>query len=653
MNKIILLLIVFLGNIVNTQAQKNKDVLLTIDGKEIYASDFKRVYKKNLELVQDESQKSVDGYLDLFIDYQLKIAEAYAEELDKNRTYKSEFSKYQEQLSRNYLFESRVTDELVKEAYERSLEVIEAAHILVFSKYDDLPQDTLVAYNKIKMVREKAIAGEDFTELANTYSEENSGKNTGGYLGKFSAFQMVYPFESMAYNTKVGEISEIVRTQFGYHIIKVLDRYKKGEDISVSHIMIADKEDASRTFDPKQRIDEIYTMLQQGESFESLVKQYSEDKGSVKNNGKLRKFGRGGVSAKKFEDAAFKLKRVGEISEPIQSKFGWHIIRLDEIHPIPSIEDEREKLEKRVQDENRTKIVTNAINEKIKARYGFENGAPFSGFFNDYVTDSILTKKWKPASFPTKADKVIFTIGDHDVMFSEFAAYIEREQGRMRNTRLKSMMISELYNDFETEELKKYFRKKLEEENEEYAAIISEYRYGLLIFELMEDKVWNLAKEDTTGLENYFKQNESSYLWKQRVNAEIISVVDRQLAKTVQEMLEAGKTMEEIKASMNTDDEVKIIGTKGTFEEGDRLLPSDFTAVKGVSPIYESNGSFVVIKVSEIKAAGPKTLDEVKGKVMSDYQRFLEEQWIESLRKKYNVEVNTKTLKKIKKELES
>jgi peptidyl-prolyl cis-trans isomerase SurA len=653
MNRIIPLLIAFLMGTGISCAQKNKDVLLTINGKDIYASEFKRVYKKNLELVQDKSQKSVDGYLDLFIDYQLKIAEAYDKGLDKKESYTSEFSKYQEQLSRNYLFESRVTDELVKEAYDRGREIIEAAHILVFAKYDDLPQDTLVAYNKIKMIREKAVAGEDFTSLAKTYSEENSAKNTGGYLGKFSAFQMVYPFETMAYNTQVGEISEIVRTQFGYHIIKVLDRQQRGNDISVSHILIADRDDSTRTFNPKQRIEEIYAKLKQGESFESLVMQYSEDKGSVKNNGRLRKFGRGDVSAKKFEDAALQLKEIGEISKPVKSKFGWHIIRLDEIHPIPSLEDQRERLEKKVQDENRTKIVTNAINEKIKSKYGFKKGMPYKDFFNEYVTDSILKKKWKPAPFPRENDKVIFTVGDHEVMFSEFASYIEREQGRMRNTRLKSLMISELFNDFETEELKKYFRAKLEEENEEYAAIISEYRYGLLIFELMENNVWNLAKEDTIGFVKYYTNNKSDYVWKERVEADIISISERETAVTVKQMLDASKSIDDIKEALNTDSKVQVIGSKGIFEVGDSKLPDGFLVTRGVSELYEAEGAFTVVRVNEIIPSAPKRLEQVKGQVISDYQNQLEREWIKALRKKYSVEINTNTLKKIKKELES
>lgn len=241
-------------------AQRKKDVLLTVDGTPVYVSEFKRVYNKNLDLVKDESQKSVDGYLDLFVDYKLKVAEAYAQNLDKERSYLSEFNKYRDQLSRNYIFEDKITNELTLEAYERGLDEIHARHLLIRSSYEDTPEDTLKAYNKIKRILDRVKEGQDFEDLVKMYSEEPKARESGGDLGYFSVFAMVYPFETMAYNTKVGEISEIVRTQFGYHLIEVLDRRSRNEQLTVSHIMISDNGE-DRTFNPEERINELNALL--------------------------------------------------------------------------------------------------------------------------------------------------------------------------------------------------------------------------------------------------------------------------------------------------------------------------------------------------------------------------------------------------------
>ncbi len=515
-------------------SQNKKEVLMTIDGKPVYASEFKRVYNKNLDLVQDESQKDIDGYLELFIDYKLKIAEAQAQDLDKENSYKSELSKYRDQLSRNYLFEDKVTEELAKEAYERGKEDINASHILIRVDYESVPQDTLVAYNKIKSIREKALKGEDFNQLAKTYSEEPGAKESGGNLGYFSVFDMVYPFENAAYNTKVGEISKIIRTNFGYHILKVNDRRTKLPKIAVSHIMISDKKGA-RTFDPEERINELYTMLKQGESFESLAKQYSDDKNSAVKGGKLNPFTKGDLRATEFEDAAYNLKNIGDISKPVKTDFGWHIIRLEEKLPVESFEQQKESLEKRVTEGDRSKIVTNAINNKIKEKYGFKKGESFLPYFDTYVTDDVLKRKWIMNPIPNDKEKVLFTIGDKELGYTDFAKFIAGRQKTTRPYKQKEALLVDLYDEFETENLKEYFKEHLEDENEDYAAILTEYRDGLLIFDVMNKNIWQKAKNDSIGIQEYYTKTKQNYLWKQRVDAEIYSATSEMLAQQIQE----------------------------------------------------------------------------------------------------------------------
>ncbi|MBL4662462.1 MAG: peptidylprolyl isomerase [Flavobacteriaceae bacterium] len=650
MNKIFTLSFTLFFVAISSFAQNKKDILLTIDDNVVLAKEFTRVYKKNLDLVQEESQKSVDGYLQLFIDYKLKVAEAYSQGFQDSKSYKEDFAKYEEQLSRNYIFEDKVTSELAREAYDRTLEEIDASHILVMVTYDAVPQDTLKAYNKLKAVRDRAIKGEDFATLAKENSEEPNIEKSEGHLGYFTAFALVYPFETAAYNTEAGKVSKIVRTQFGYHIIKVHDRRKKASEITVSHIMISTK-DTTKSYTPKERIQEIYALIQQGDSFESLAKQYSDDKNSGKNGGKLRKFSKGDLRSSSFEEAAYKLENLGDMTEPVLSDFGWHIIRLDEKHSLPTYKEKKDMLERRVKEGSRSKIVTNAVNKKIREKYGYIKGESYSPYFDTYVATEVLGRRWKMDTIPASEDKRMFNIGDHKVFFKDFAKYVSERQMKSKQYKSKITLLADYYDEFETLELKTYFRGKLELENEEYAGIISEYRDGLLIFDVMGKNIWSKAKRDTIGQQKYFEENRSKYQWKQRFNVEIIGTSKQNVSKQVEALFKEGKSGDEIKTQLNVDKKVNVLLTKGVFEFGERELPTNFKPQLGLSKIYTENDSFIILKVNEIIASGPKEFDEIKGRVLSDYQGYVEKTWIEELRAKYKVEINQKTLRRLKKEL--
>ncbi len=647
-NNIFLVTVLFFAATVFSQSKK--ETLMTINGNPVYASEFKSVYQKNLELVQDDSQKNIDAYLDLFIDYKLKIAEARAQGLHEKPLYQKEFLQYQDQLSRNYIFEDKVTLEIAKEAYQRSLEEINASHILIRIGYDAMPNDTLRAYNKISEAREKALKGEDFAKLAATYSEEPNAKDSEGNLGYFTVFKMVYPFETAAYNTKEGGISEIVRTQFGYHIIKVNDRRKKMPKIGVSHIMISDNK-GPKTFNPEERVNEIYTLLQQGESFESLAKQFSDDKNSAVKDGKLNAFTKGDLRSESFEDAAYAIKNPGEISKPVKTDFGWHIIRLDETFPLATFESEREMLEKQVAEPGRSKIVTNAVNKNIKDKYGFKKGNDYTAFFDKYLGEDYLNRKWDKDSLPTSENKVVYTIGERDLWLTDFGNYVYERKSKSRPSQLKGYKAVDFFEEFETQELKNYFKYKLEEDNPEYASILGEYRDGLLIFDVMNLNIWQKAQTDSLGLQEFYNRSKNQYISKEGITGEILSATDKTIAERAQKLFLEGKTAIEIKQLLNTNETVNIILTHGLFEIGQRELPENLEMKTGVSKVYPHNGSFVVINVIGVNAPGIQSLENIKGRALSDYQNDLEEKWMQELRNKYKVEVNKKVLKRVKKDL--
>ena len=315
-----------------TAQNKDNDVLFTVADEPVLASEFVRVYNKNLNLVQDESQKDVDQYLSLFVNYKLKLAEAKALDFHKKPTYLRELEGYKKQLTKNYMVDSEVTDALVKEAYERLLYDINAKHILI--RLDPSRKDTLEVYNRLLKLRER-FKTEDYNDLKKELHNGNTILVED--LGYFSAFKMVYDFETEAYNTKVGDVSMPFRTQFGYHIVKVFDKRQSRGEITAGHIMIA-KNQKDTAENPETRIHEIYKLIEQGQEFESLAKQFSQDKSSASNGGQLAPFTIGQLSSIVFEDVAFSLTEDNAISKPFETEYGWHIVKRYSIKTIGSFE---------------------------------------------------------------------------------------------------------------------------------------------------------------------------------------------------------------------------------------------------------------------------------------------------------------------------
>lgn len=301
----------------------------------------------------------------------------------------------------------------------------------------------------------------------------------------------------------------------------------------------------------------------------------------------------------------------------------------------------------------RSKIVSSALNEKIKEKYTYKKVNDYLPFFDTYVTDSILKRKWRYDTIPSSMDKVLFTIGNKELRYNDFAVFLNDRQKQGSSFRQKKSLLSSFYDEFETAELKTYFKENLEFENEEYAATINEYRSGLLIFDVMNKNIWRKAKNDSIGLKEFYDNKKEKYLWKERVEAVIYSATNNSTADQIVELLQAGKSVEDIKTQLNTNDKVNVIISEGIFEKGKRELPEVFVFKTGISKVYQKNSDYVVVNVKEVIPVGVKELNVIKGKVMSDYQDFLETKWMEELRAKYKVEINKRALKKIKKEFDS
>ena len=636
----------------SSQAQRSQKPLFTIDNQPTYAKEFLKVYQKNLDLIQDERQKDLEQYLELFIDYKLKVEEAQRMGLDQQPTFLNEYKKYRAQLSEGYLVDTAATRRLVREAYEHSKSQVRAAHILLTVNPNASPADTLAQYQLAQELRARALAGEEFANLAKQYSQDPSAPQNGGDLGYFSAFRMVYAFEKAAFSTPVGSISEPIRTRFGYHLVKILDKRTSKGERTVAHIMLlTELKNDSVAAETKKRIFEIYDQLQNGSNFEALARRFSNDKGTAINGGKLPRFAEGGLRAPKFEEAAFALEEVGEISKPVQSRFGWHIIKLLDKHPVASFEEMRVELIDKVKKDKRHALVGKALAHRLKATYSTQTQKESISQVIDSIDTTFFTPRWNRPTHRAFLAQPILTIEDTEIPLERFVQFLNRNRQKADAQEVDlQLLVANQLNEFVDQELLEYYRNDLENQNEDFAAIIQEYRNGLLLFELMEQRVWNKAKEDSVGLADFFTKHQAKYQWKKRAEVTFANCPQRDKAQKVQELWQLGKSNDEIKALLNEGSTVHVLFQTKTLEEGHRSLPSNTVFQEGVSEVLEEENNFVVLNVQNIESPRNKTLEEARGKVISDYQDYLEAQWLQELRNDKNIVINRKLLKRLKKE---
>tara|TARA_R110002050_G_scaffold74772_6_gene160343 strand:+ start:111225 stop:113180 length:1956 start_codon:yes stop_codon:yes gene_type:complete len=632
----------------NAQSQQ-EETLFTVDDVPVYTSEFLRVYNKNLDLVQDESQKDVDEYLKLFTSYKLKLKEARALGFDEKSSYKRELLNYRKQLAKSFISDTKVTEALIEEAYQRISYDIKANHILIKIEENVSPEDTLIAYNKILKLRERALK-EGFDVVR---KEEHNGKTVfGEELGYFSGFKMVYKFETAAFNTPVGEISQPFRTQFGYHIVNVQDKRKSRGEITVAHIMVVKNEGDSLAEKPENRIQDIYKKLQQGEDFEALAKQFSDDKATATKGGMLSPFSSGQISAQKFEESAFALNNVGDVSEPFQTQYGWHIVKLYNKKPIPSFEVIKPELEQKVKRDARAKLIDEALYSSLKEKYNIKTNQSALKYFASILNDDYFKRKWKlPNDF--EENKFLLEIGNKQLNYKDFGAFLLIKQRNVDKNATYDAIVVKQYDAFLNENLVKYQEDNLEKENKEFAYIVEEYRDGLLLFDLMENTIWNTAKTDSIGIKNYYNTHKNNYILPNRIDAVVASSTKQKTLKKVSKLLEQGMALEQIKSLVNSNDKVDVIFTTGIMGASHQALPKGVQFKKGVSKIYNYNKTFVVVNVKEVLLETQKNFDEAKGAVISDYQTYKEEKWIDDLGKKYKVVINQEALSKVKTQIKN
>jgi peptidyl-prolyl cis-trans isomerase SurA len=627
---------------------QNDDSVIEIDGKKVSKSEFLQIYLKNNNAPKYD-QQSLDEYMELFKKFKLKVAEAEALGYDTIPKLKKELEGYRKQLAQPYLIDSSQNSYLVNQAYERMKTEIRASHILIRVEENALPEDTLRAYNKIMALKKRIEAGEDFAAVAKSKggSEDPSAQRNNGDLGFFTAFQMVYQFEEAAYTTPVGSISNPVRTKYGYHILKIADQRPARGTMKAAHIMIAVAKDApeEEKLSAQKKVDEIYAKLKNGESFATLASEFSDDGQTAEKGGELPLFGTGTTTrmVPEFEEAAFALKNDNDISQPVKTDVGFHIIKRLQWTPLRTFAELKKEIQSKVNKDDRAISTQLSFITKMKKTYGFaDNFAKTSKWFVQNIDTNYVKGKWNARKL--KSDKVMFTLADQKFTQKQFAKYLEKNYRAVRSTDNRTL-VEKQYANFQKAEILAYEERQLDNKYPEFKALMKEYHDGILLYEVMTDKVWNKAIKDTAGLRVYFNANNNKYVWGERVNAYVYECSSKEVAAKVATLLKSDTiSSKTIIGIINKDSELNLRVRTGKFETATTSYLKNQVIKKGVNPVYQFENKFYVVKVDELLPAGPKLLSEAKGAATSDYQTYLEKQWLEEIAKKHPIIVNKQVL---------
>ena len=625
-------------------AQQADPTLMKINGKSIPLSEFEYIYNKN-NSTNVVDKKSLDEYVDLFVNFKLKVEEALAQGLDTTQAFKSEFEMYRNQLAEQYLTDEEKNEQLLREAYDRKKEEAEVSHILVRIPDGGTSAATLSAYKKVMDYYQRAQK-EDFEKLARSVSEDPSVAQNGGYVGWISAMRTPYSFETTAYTTPAGKVSKPVRTFLGYHIIKVLNKRQSPGEIKVAHILLMnDREDPSKNAGIKLRTDSIYQLIKNGQDFGELATKYSQDPGSASQNGELPWFGSGQMIPE-FEKASFALHNKGDVSEPISSQYGWHIIRLIDKKPMDDFETAKTKLANEIKQNERNQEVFGSFVDKLKKQYGFrvnENAlADYYALVDRHAPgDSLFNVEIQKLQAP------LANYADKELNQREFNGYLMNAA----NPRgVRSDLVTHAFEKYVGDKLKAYEMSQLPAKYPEYRNLMNEYHDGILLFEIMNQEVWDKATKDTEGLSTYFASNKAKYAWdKPHYKGRVIHAKDKATLKAAQNIIKrAEKDSVDKYLNQRLNDSIQYVKVeKGLWVEGENPVVDSKIFKKGKYTPTEEYPYYVV--AGKKLGAEPEDYTDVRGLVTADYQDYLEKNWISHLRQKYPVVIDEKVLKTVKK----
>ena len=653
----ILLLFLSLFCFLSLTAQKDDHALFSVEGVPVHKSEFEYIYTKTNGPNATFSEESLDEYLNLYVNFKLKVQKAKEMKLDTIVSLQQELNGYRRQLADSYLIDREVTEKLVEQAYLRTKQDVNVSHILVKLAPNALPADTLKAFNKALEAKKEIEGNIPFEAVAKKYSEDKSVTKNNGHIGWVTALfpNGFYALESAAYTTELGKPVGPVRTVGGYHVVVVNERRPALGEVEVSHILVRLDKNPDM-IKARQKIDEAYEKLQNGADFTTVAKEYSDDKITAKKGGYLGFFGINRYE-KAFEEAAFSLKNDGDYTKPVQTAIGWHIIKRLNKKEDQSLQQMKSALQNKIKSDKRFELAKEAMVQRIKKEGNFqEQRTTLESFISTLQADTantFLTYKWKAPKEPSK--ELLFSFGDSQKTYlGDFEKYLQGAS-RIRQQKARQgikAVVESLYDQYVSENALKYEEKQLESKYPEFKSLMREYEEGVLLFEVTKMEVWDKASQDTVGLQKFYADNKENYQWGERAVISEFTLVEKAKEK-INQVREFSRDQqpESVIKSFNGSGPEQIISFKTrSFEKGRNEILDKMTWEAGqLSPVQinKRNKSYEFFKIEEILPPSQKTLKEARGYVVADYQDFLEAAWLKSLKNEYKVDIKQKVFNKM------
>ena len=626
-----------------------KGPLAIVNGQPVGLEEFTHQFSRtvsNSDEVKFDSLEALQDFLTRYVDFKVKVLEAREANYQLLPEIVAEIDQYKTQLARPFLLERKVFEPLVRQMYERRAEAVDASHILVTVAENASPADTLAAYSQISSLRDSVLAGVDFSSLAARYSMDPSAKGApgspgaGGNLGYFGGGRMVDSFENQAFVTPIGGVSEIFRSQFGYHILKVNDRMAMPDDRILAHIMIRPRgQTAADVADADQRLSKVTSRLAAGEDFSVVADELSDDRQSAPNGGQLGLISFDAGLPFSFRDAGFGLTKEGEYVGPVQTPFGSHFIRLIEIQPLKSFEEEYENLKAQVNRLPRAAAAEKAFAEELRDQMGYWIDSTRISLWSSSMSQDSLFRLLASKSFsPQDSAHVLLSLGDRAYTSYQFAEYVASNklpQAEKSQARLYAIAESFLNSEAIDHEID-----LLETREPEFAQTMQDFRDGLILFRLMEDSVWTAAASDSTGLKAFFDSNKADFSFPDRIRVISFSAVADSLVNEVVQKYGSESGEQAISWAKEVANKAIRIDTTYVEEPSGSIYDQVFELKEGqITPSTAYNRGFIALAHAGVDAAHPMTYEEARAVVLNAFQAEIESRLLKKLHEKYQVQL--------------
>ena len=624
------------------------NTILKIDNQTVNKTEFQQIYWKNKK-EKIATKEDLDEYIQLFINFKLKVIAAEELGLDTTKKFINELSGYRIQLEKPYLIDTSINEDLINEAYFRTINEVNASHIMTKLGPNPSSKDTLKAYNKILDIRNKIVSGNiGFEEAAEELSEDPYARSSKGNLGYFNAFKMLYSFECAAYETPVGKVSKIVRTKYGYHIVQPNSIRKAKGRVKTSHIMITTSPKKENNLS-EEKIKSIHKdLVEKTKTFEELAIQFSEDRKSAKNGGEIGWINSGGNFYPEFEEAVFSLKTDGEYSKPFKTPNGWHIVKRLSYEPIGDLKSMSYSLKNKIQKDARAQKTKSSFINKLKTEYQLK--------IMFYMKDLIAILNNKNFNYLNiesneklkNINNTVITFSNISYTYFDFIKHLSKSRLIVKD-KIDEKLIKQQFGNFTNQNLIAFEKTQLETKHPDFKALMKEYRDGILLFEISDQNIWTKAIKDTAGLKEFYRSNQDTWKWPNRISGTLFTSESKKTLSKVKSL--------KLKKSLSNDSIMSILNTDNLFNlKYENQIIDDFNKYniaykdleKGFNGPFNHEKKWVLIYVDDKLPKRNKEIKEAEGIIVSAYQNYLENQWLKILKEKHNISINFETLYSIK-----